>query len=242
MDNGTDSLKGLNLKQLGVLAGTITEDIAKILNPQQITYWVKNENRKALTQKLRQVFSVKNECLDERIEWQKFYKDQFNWTMDFSRILIPEKPGEGWRLIIIAKGMTMNVAFARCKKLFKTYQYADDLNVAISTNIRTATDHYAVWVRDGIEPDHEHLGKSTRQADPDMKIGITVLERIILELKYFSETGNHLDVKGVTFCSGSRGSGGFVPSAYWGGGGFGVGWYFLDYSYSVDGIRSAVSL
>jgi len=175
-------------------------------------------------------------------EWQEFYKDHFGLIVDFSQVPIPKNPGKGYRLIFIAKGMTMNKAFARCKELFDAGAYRDDLDKAIPTNARTAKEHYAVWVRDGIEPDAEHLGRSTRQADPDMKIGITLLERIIFEIKYFSETGKHLDVKGVTFCSGSRFADGYVPYAYWSGSEFRIFWCSLGDSNSDCGVRSAVSL
>ena len=186
---------------------------------------------------------LKYGAIDEaRADWQAFYKEHFGLHVDFNRVMIPACPGEGWRLIFIPKGMTMNKAFAQCKKLFATWQYADDLDKAIPTNARVASDHYAVWVRDGIEPDAEHLGKSTKAVDPDMKIGSTLLERIILEVKYFSETGNHLDIKGVTLCSGSRNSEGGVPLAHWFVGEFGVRWCALGDSYSTFGVRSAVSL
>ena len=180
---------------------------------------------------------------DARIvaDWQKFYNEHFGLTVDFSNVGIPQRPRGNWRLLFIAQGMTMNTAFDRCKKLFAAWQYTDDLDAKITQNVRTSKESYAVWVLDEVEPDKAYRGKSTRQADPDMKIGITLLERIILELKYFSETGNHLDIKGVTLCSGSRYSGGGVPSADWSGDKFWVRWCGLGDSYSTGGVRSAVS-
>lgn len=248
MSNGTNSEAKTEksildrIQQLGTLAGFIVDFLATILNYEQIQYWLKNKDQ--LKKKLREVFSVTDDGYTEvRTDWQKFYKTHFNWDVDFSRVILPICPGEGWRLIIIAKGMTMNKAFDRCKALFKSWRYNDDLDKAIPTNIRTASEHYAVWVRTGAEPDAEFLGQSTNQADPTMKLGITILERIILEIKYFSETGSHLDIKGLTFCSGSRGSVGGVPSAFWYGvGKFRVHWSHLDDSRSVNGVRQAVAL
>jgi hypothetical protein len=175
-------------------------------------------------------------------DWQKFYKDHFGLDVDFSKVGIPKRPKGNYRLLFIAKGMTMNVAFARCTELFPTWKYVDDLDAKITQNIRTASENYAVWVLDEVEPDKTYRGKSTKQVDPTMELGITVLERIIFEIKYFSETGKHLDVKGVTFCSGSRYAGGSVPSADWYDGKFRIGWYYLGGSDSDYGIRSAVSL
>jgi hypothetical protein len=46
-------------------------------------------------------------------------------------------------------------------------------------------------------------------------------------LKYFDETKQHLDVKNVTLCAGSRDADGGVPDVDWGGGGvkLHVDWY-----------------
>lgn len=93
------------------------------------------------------------------------------------------------------------------------------------------------------EPDKETLGLSINQAETKgFTNGITIRERILLELAYFEETGKHLDVKGLTFCSGSRNSDGNVPAADWGGDEFGLSWYDLGDSFGACGIRSAVSL
>lgn len=241
MGNGTNSSKSSVFIKLGVLAGFIVETLAKIFNESQIDYWIKNKSE--LKKKLKELFSIVDEYLELREVWVKFYKDQFDWTVDFSQVIIPEKPeGDDWRLIFIAKGLTINLAFDKASKLFPTWRYAEDLDKAITKNVRNTQNNYAIWVKDGAEPDQEFLGKSTKQADPDMKLGVTLLERIILEMKYFLETGEHLDIKGLTFCSGSRSSGGNVPSACWIDDKFGVFWFVLDGSVSDYGLRLAISL
>ena len=241
MNNGKESQRP-SWEQLCSLAGFIVEFLATFFNASQVKYWL--EHKTELKNKLREVFSIVDEHVSIREEWQKFYKNHFGWDIDFSQVIIPVMPTNGkWRLLFIPKGMTLNFAFKICEKLFASWKYCDDLDKAISKNIRNTSIHYAVWVRDEVEPDAETLGKSTRKADPDMKIGITLLERIIFEIKYFTETGNHLDVKGATFCSGSRNSGGDVPGACLSGyGRFRMYYSFLDDSDSGYGIRSAVSL
>ena len=227
---------GLRSVDLGAL-GFSKDESQKILEKGDL---VQSEAREAIVKILQRYSGTYSEA---REDWQKFYKTHFNWDVDFSTLILPPCPGEGWRLILVAKGMTMNKAFDRCKALFKSWRYNDNLDKAIPTNVRTANQHYAVWVRTGAEPDAEFLGKSTNQVDPTMKLGMTLLERIILEIKYFSETGSHLDIKGVTFCSGSRDSDGNVPSARWyGDDEFGVDWYYLGDSDSGRGIRQAVAL
>ncbi|PIU74766.1 MAG: hypothetical protein COS76_04390 [Candidatus Portnoybacteria bacterium CG06_land_8_20_14_3_00_39_12] len=51
-----------------------------------------------------------------------------------------------------------------------------------------------------------------------------MFERIIHELKFFQETGEHLDIDNITLCAGSRGRGGHVPLVSWNGGHFVVVW------------------
>ena len=244
MKNGTDPRKPSvkdRMQQLGALAGFIVDFLATLLSYQQVNHWLGKKTE--LKKKLRKVFSIVDEFSDIRGEWKKFYKTLFNWDVDFSEVIIPPMPIVGkWRLLLLAKGMTLNLAFKVCEKLFPSWKYSNDLDKEISKNICDTSNHYAVWVRDEVEPDTEFLGKSTHEVDSEMKIGITLLERIIFEIKYFIETTNHLDIKGLTFCSGSRNSGGNVPSSYWLSGRFWVDGYDLDGSSSSLGIRSAVRL
>jgi len=191
-------------------------------------------------QKSNEVFPVLDEFSDIREEWKEFYKTHFDWDVDFSFVIISKKPKKGnWRLLFIAKSMNHNLAFKICKKLFKSWKVYDDLDNNISKNIRSADSHYVVWVRDEIEPDKNLLGKSIKEVDSDMN-GITLLERIIFEIKYFTETDKHLDIKYITFCSGSRDLDGNIPRAYWYYKKFSVDWDDLSDSYSIYGIRLVV--
>lgn len=129
--------------------------------------------------------------------------------------------------------------FAQCTALFPTWSYYDTEELDKEFPIpKEPTKRYFLNEQ---EPDKTTLGKSTSEADPKMK-GIKLRELLLLELAYFKETGNHMDIKGVTFCSGSRSSDGGVLGARWNHGGFRVSWYRLDSSGSGCGIRSAVSL
>jgi hypothetical protein len=178
-------------------------------------------------------------------KWQKFYREQFGLEVDFTDIAIPPKPSNGsWRLLIIAAGMTSEKVFAQCAKLFSCWKYySGDLNVTFSYNARTAEKHYAVWVRDGVEPDVDLLGLSVSKADPHMKIGITLPERLMQELKYFVETGEHLDKRGSTFCSGSRDADGGVPYVchHPDNGKVYVHWCDVDCSHVKCGVRQVVA-
>ena len=184
---------------------------------------------------------VVDEWGDVRRDWEAYYKKTYQWVVDFSEVMIPPKPEGVWRLVFVAKGITCDKVYNSW--IFPKWKYMNGgIDEAVPINIRTASDNYAVWVRDGVEPDVEFLGKTTNQVDADMKIGMTFLERMILGGKYFDESGKHLDVVGGTFCSGSRFSDGRIPYVHFGYGSvMRVGWCSVNDTDAKYGVRRAVS-
>jgi hypothetical protein len=178
-----------------------------------------------------------------RLDWQAFYKKRHNWDVDFSQVRIPPCPSVAHRLLIIAKGLTCEKVYAAWPFPKWKYSGEESLDTIVTVNVRTsAHGHYAIWVLGGIEPDSEFLGQAVRVADPYMKIGMTLPERLLLEDKYFDETGKHLDVIGGTFCGGSRYADGGVPFVRLNHDGqVGVGWREVYGSFPRYGVRRAVS-
>jgi hypothetical protein len=146
------------------------------------------------------------------IQWQVFYR------CDFSDINIPAQKEGFTRLVIVAQGMDLQRAFSKCKQMFPSGKYGGgSLDTAVPTNDRDSKNgSYAIWMRDRVEADEELSNKSANDLKQESIKGITLLERLLLELKYFGETGKHLDLKNWTLCSGSRYSDGSVPCVYWG--------------------------
>jgi hypothetical protein len=231
------------IRQLTSLAGFIASVLAN-LPFESVQYWLKNKT--LLRKKLQEVFEVANdEFATVRAEWEKFYNDLDIAPLYLSDVVIPPKPTEGsWRLLFIPIGLTMNRMLAVMRAKFKVWTYHDDLDASVTVNTRTSATSYAVWVRTGAEPDEKYLGKSTRDADMDGKIGMTLLERQVLEVKHFVETGKYLDPVGVTYCTGSRLSDGYVPCMFFhpSDARVSVFAYGVDGSYETGGLRSAVSL
>ncbi len=247
---GTDRTSLKFSTKLVILLGIIIEAIITILfrlTDDQLQHWIlqKEHVRKQVLIKVGEIFQFTPQSfIEEKEQWRKFYQKHFSLELNFVDMVIPEKPLEGtWRLIIIAQGLTLNQVYKSMSNAFKCWKYADDLDKAIPKNARNTKNAYAIWVRDEVEPDTQYLGKSTNQADPNMTIGVTLLERMIHEMIYFDETGKHLDIKGVTFCTGSRYSAGSVPFVDWGSGGQWVRvlWCCMDCSLSGFGLRSAIS-
>lgn len=175
-------------------------------------------------------------------DWQKFYKEFFGLDLDFSGVKIPErKPGFD-RLIIVVQGMTPQTLFDKCHEKFPSWKYIDgNLDEIIKSDRTAQNGHYAIWVRDRTEADEENKNLSADQLRDRKSEDITLEERELYELKFFAETGKHLDVNNWTLCAGSRSSGGRVPCADWNGDGFKVCWDYSDYRGAFLRSRSVVS-
>ncbi|MEQ1561234.1 MAG: hypothetical protein ABL899_00760 [Nitrospira sp.] len=210
-------------------------------------------SKKAFLQaKLVEVFGIvlnPDPFADIRLEWEKFYLDHFDVSADFTDVVIPPKPSDGeWRPIFILKGLTMNQTLAAMQEKFKVWVRREceevGLDAFVTFNARTTTASYAVWVRAGDEPDITHIGRSTRDADMSGRIGVTLLERMLLEMKYSADTGKNLDLIGATICTGSRDANGGVLIMYSHPEDNGrlVNLAGVDFSGSTDGLREAVSL
>ena len=144
--------------------------------------------------------------------------------------------------LYVAQVLTCDMIFAAWN--FNKWKWMDvsiDAKLDMTREARSGIGSYLVRVQNGIEPDSQYLGKNTRQADPDGTIGITLKERMLLELWHYEQTSKHLDLRGVTFCSGSRYQGGDVPSVYLDRDGYVcVGRYGIGRSDGGYGVREAV--
>lgn len=197
--------------------------------PTELSFESANEiigNKSAFIARVQNLFPDPILSRDPLKQWEALYREEFGETHDFSGVKIPEKKEGFNRLLVIAKGMTPNRVYTACAKKFPCWRYTEDLDKGVPTNDRMSIEHYAIWVRDRVEADEELANLSADDLAKKQISGITLLERLLLELKYFRETCKHLDTQNVTLCSGSRFAGGYVPYAYWLGSWFRVGWYY----------------
>ena len=146
-------------------------------------------------------------------DWQTLYRQEFGIEIDISKIRIPKRVPGFDRLIVVAPGLTPEKIFSVLKKRMDVWKYADDLDTVKSD--RKTDRAYAIWVRDRQEADEELRNKSANDFAKEQINGITLEERLLLELKYFLETGKHLDEKNWTLCAGSRNSDGDVLDVGW---------------------------
>jgi len=177
-------------------------------------------------------------------EWAEFYQKYFGIELDFSNIRIPKRQSGFDRLIIVARGLTLNQVYSVLAKHVPCWRYTDDLDKAVTSNDRDPKDStYAIWVRDRQEADEENKNLSANQLKEQDCQGITLLERLFYELKYWDETKKRLDVDNLTLCTGSRDGGGRVPGVDWRSDyrKVYVNWYSLDSANDYLRSRSVVS-
>ena len=225
---------GLPGKVLGMLADLMLKLQNGVITPGQLARFLKKEN------------PFEKGGFGEIVTgWEVFYKKLFRKECDFSNVIIPEKPSVGrWRLLIVYY-ITLELLYAKCKELFKCWRWTDDnLDMRVAWNERDAKNGaYAIWVRDEVEADEEFKNLSANDIKEKGVTTETLAERLIHELKFFDETGKHLDIDNVTLCSGSRCGGGGVPHVSWDSydDKLDVGRYNPDFSLGVLRSRQAVS-
>lgn len=156
-------------------------------------------------------------------DWENFLKKRFPETqLDLSKLEIPKRTAEEekefTRLLLRTGKLEL---FKKCKELFPSVNHnSEDLDEFIAKNI---TEDSFIWVRDVEAADEKHKNKSGNMAEEEGLNAETIADRIMHELKYFDETGDHLDKQTGTLTS-SRASGGFVLYAHWRDGKFHVHW------------------
>jgi hypothetical protein len=80
---------------------------------------------------------------------------------------------------------------------------------------RYPTFRSAIWVRDHQEADIQNARKSWRDLLREENMGMNLREVILFHLKYFLETGKHLDdKKTATLCFGTQLPENKIPYAY----------------------------
>ena len=146
---------------------------------------------------------------------QCFYEEFFGFVPDISTISMSMGYRDFNCPIVRPKGISVNLVWDVCKKRFKCWQYDGfDLESLLRESERGEMKETSVrFFRTCVEADEETKNRSVN--DIARLRGITLLERLIMELKYFSETGEHLDIESWTLCSGSRFSDGSVPCVFY---------------------------
>jgi hypothetical protein len=200
MDNIIGSVPSDVLGMLGDLCGKLRHGS---ITPEELEEFVNRRNP----------FESRREIL---VQWETLYRG-LGVVVNLGGVKIPAKRRGFDRLIVVPRGIKIQRAYDACASTFPCWKWTDeDLDAVVSENDRDPNrgGAYAIWVRERAEADEEWKDKSADQLRKRSISGITLLERLLYELKFFKETGCHLDIKNLTLCSGSRYHGGFVPSVH----------------------------
>ena len=195
--------------------------------------------------------SVRDLSPEEQLaDWVEFYHDEFGLKCDFSSLRIPERREGFDRLIVVEEGLFIEEAFQECAERFKSCKYYNaPLDKLCVHNDRGAqSGPYAIWVKDGCAEDALEASAGWVKG---RLAGITLLERLLLELKYFSETGKHPDrfdqygyshhKSRVTVCSGSSDEKGCSPTVIWVDGNLLIQWISDDYPQKDFAFREVIA-
>lgn len=148
-----------------------------------------------------------------KVWWVNFYRERMGITLDPDEIkYFPRWFGGaiGEMLIIVASGVTYKQVIAECRKRFNLELSIDeDLDSVLSDDRDSRGGSYAIFVRDDIQADDEFKGMSALTLIAKGHKGITLLERLLLEIIVyeFSQSRWHVDGCGFgteTLCVGSR--------------------------------------
>jgi hypothetical protein len=236
----------VSVEQFGEFLVIVLRLIVKVvkgLDRTTVQYWIGHERE--LLAGLKKALIREFEVVDDKLaDWSKFYEEVFGLELDLTQVGLPaEREGFGW-IVLVAKDLTLNHVFEVCRKRFagKARRYYDDLDRAVVKNDREPIETYAIRVRDRVEADEEHKGKSANTADSAGIKGVTILEHMLLELWYHWQTSQHIDVSSLTICPGSRYADGRVPNAYWDYDKFIVSFVYPDYQNDDWRVREVVSL
>ncbi|MEX2012690.1 MAG: hypothetical protein WD970_03020 [Patescibacteria group bacterium] len=210
-DGQKDSIRATVLQAVSTQLQTMTFDDAEqmIDNPKEVN---------GLVGKIFEPFVRTKSVLYWLDEMTRFYGEVFGLECDFPNIRVPiSREGFDW-LLIMDERISTQAAYEACQKQFNCWKYTDrSLDDAVPVNDRDQSKGtYAIWLRDTVEADEVHRNKSANDLKAANISGITLRERLILELWYFWKTQKHLDVQNWTLCSGSRYDDGDVPSVGWG--------------------------
>lgn len=185
---------------------TSKKEMDKLLNPPY-----NGKIKQVVDRVMDSVFEIKNtipttSVWDRQIEkLTKFWKDNFNHEIVLSDLVFPEEK-EGFNILeYIPVGFTEDDVLEKYKGIFgkdKVWCYYHTQSKKIRESIMSQQSrpegNRLLLHRGGPEPDTEHLNRSYDDFCNDGRQYMIPLEGIIAALRYRIETGNMMDVKGLT--------------------------------------------
>ncbi len=229
------------------LASSIIKNMPRNIDPKVALEWINNPS--GLAEVLEIALSKENaQNYDThylKLKWLQFYMLVFDLKLDLSFKLPKHQYGFNG-LVIVHPEITENIVYSKCIELFegKAWSYSKSLTLSCSDKdvAKTRTDPYGIWIKNYTEANMEHPNISCQTHSKNENIyGMTLLERLLLELKYFWETGEHLDTESLTLCYGNfQSRSGHIPYVSWTSDGLEVGTHHIGEYDSYMSIREVI--
>ncbi|OGZ04675.1 MAG: hypothetical protein A2845_05265 [Candidatus Lloydbacteria bacterium RIFCSPHIGHO2_01_FULL_49_22] len=189
-------------EQLAILTGEIALAVAKA-KPSfariQKLLGSKSATRKSISTAVLSALEIDSAPDPRLVKSQRLWA-KLGLPLDcLDDLVMPDIPTD-WDGVAIIPEVSCERLFALCVKHFPSWKYGNNLDNFKEEQNRPSRA-YALGHRGGVEPDVLHRGKSYNQCIEEGLIFLTQKERICIELLRFAETGEHLDVVGLTITS-----------------------------------------
>ena|GEM_PF-7062082 len=146
--------------------------------------------------------------------WRKLYRREFG--IELGKVVIPKQRLDFDRLIVIAAGLTISQVLAVLRKYFAIWPPdVTNFDVRFNKNDRVNTETYAIWTHDEFHARRKLMDLSAYGIRAGGVPTETLIEHLLHELCYYTETGEHLDRFSVALCTGSLGFNDDVPCVSW---------------------------
>lgn len=203
--------------QMKDLASACVEAIPADLPSDIAQRWI--GRKKELGNQLRAILLGDEAEIFSAINWQKTY-EALGMETEYAEFVKTHEVKEDsslWTVPVLKSVICNRIVAALRKQGVDVYTYVDDIDKDVPTNDRDPNrdGSYVVSFVRTVEADEANKNFSANELAKRGHKGITLLERLLLELGYFLTTNKHLDEKNWTLCSGSRHVYGFVPHVHW---------------------------
>ena len=178
-------------------------------------------------------------------DWQKFYQEVFNLKVDFSQTIIPNNTNTKLNFLqFMPQGLTYSQVHDKEKSMYPKYWDWNDNwpnEMSLDFEERKTDQNYAIWHSGLAEVEDDYADKTSNWILSHKIKTMTRLERGVFGLYMLWKHNIIIDRRFITYCTGSRDSGGRVPGAGWSGDGFASGWIRPDGHYDHWRPRPVVS-
>lgn len=206
--------------QVAKLIARIAENLPE-MDENVMQGWI--ESPKGLQKVLREALCPPQQAIQQPLTWPEAMEKAYQLLglhNEFTRFLTESdgfKEVEGCWTLTMVKGLTYSHLVKAYKAAGVTLElFGVDLEKAINPEEEQRDSNrdgsYLVSFKSNIEADPENANQSAHQRKQQNCKDTTLADRLLLGLVYFLMSGNHLDIKNITLCPGSRNHVGLVPS------------------------------